>query len=100
MWYIWCGGCIDVDGTNYHSKLFSFISVSITSISAELEGVFLSYNFWYTSFSFLIVMQRDLDKIERFANKIVEQSNIPTIAAQKLLKDVKVRYRGIFYVEL
>ncbi len=35
-------------------------------------------------------MQRELDKIERFAKKVAEQSKIPSEAAQKLVKDVKV----------
>ncbi len=37
-------------------------------------------------------MQKELDKMERFANKIVEQSGIPTAAGQKLRKEVKVHY--------
>ncbi len=36
------------------------------------------------------VMQRELDKIERYANKVVEQSKMDTSTADKLLKDVKV----------
>lgn len=39
---------------------------------------------------FVEVMQRELDKIERFANKIVGQSHLSAPAAQKLLKEVKV----------
>lgn len=35
-------------------------------------------------------MQKELDKMERFANKIAEQSGIPAPAAQKLQKEVKV----------
>ena len=35
-------------------------------------------------------MQKELDKMERFANKIVEHSSIPKVAGQKLQKEVKV----------
>ena len=35
-------------------------------------------------------MQKELDKMERFANKIVDQSGIPSTAGQKLRKEVKV----------
>lgn len=35
-------------------------------------------------------MQKELDKIERFAAKIVDQAKLPSSAAAKLTKDVKV----------
>ena len=35
-------------------------------------------------------MQRELDKIERYANKVVEQSKMDKPTATKLLTDVKV----------
>lgn len=38
----------------------------------------------------IVVMQKELDKMERFTNKIVEHSGIPTAAGQKLKKQVKV----------
>ena len=70
----------------------TIISVSITGISAELEGIMHPYiitNYLKPGFQ-LSVMQKELDKIERFANKIVEQSNLPQAAAKKLTRDVKV----------
>ena len=36
------------------------------------------------------VMQRELDKIERYANKVVEQAKMEKPTANKLLSDVKV----------
>lgn len=35
-------------------------------------------------------MQKELDKIERFANKIAEQSKLPQTAAKRLTREVKV----------
>lgn len=40
-------------------------------------------------------MQRELDKMERFAKKIVEQAKLPESAAQKLQKEVKVAVHGM-----
>lgn len=34
-------------------------------------------------------MQKELDKVERFANKVVQQSKMSEATAQKLLKQVK-----------
>lgn len=36
------------------------------------------------------VMQRELDKMERFARKIVDQAKLPSTVGEKLLKEVKV----------
>lgn len=41
-------------------------------------------------------MQKELDKVERFAHKVEQQSKLPPAAAEKLVKDVKV-YQILFY---
>lgn len=42
-------------------------------------------------------MQKELDKVERFANKVEQQSKLPPAAAKKLLKDVKVNLTFSFH---
>ena len=39
---------------------------------------------------FFLVMQRELDKIDRFATKIVDQAKLSQSAASKLTVEVKV----------
>ena len=39
-----------------------------------------------------LVMEKELDKVERFAHKVTQQAKMPKEAADKLLKDVKVMY--------
>jgi hypothetical protein len=44
-------------------------------------------------------MQKELDKIERFAGKIVKQSNLPKAAAERLHREAKVcSYCSLMFV--
>lgn len=78
-----------------HALCFSFHHWYICRVGryVVIVWVLLSLVTLWISFT---VMQKELDKIERFASKIVKQSNLPPTAADKLCKEAKVipSFRG------